>query len=409
MQQSKIKTNVLIIGKSGVGKSSLLNYIFGKELEKTGAGKPISEGINTHDYEYDDEFVISISDTEGLEPGKAEQWKKLILNEVKSHDEKEICEWFNTIIYCFSANSGKVEDFEINIIKELLQEKNQVTVVITNCDNENDSSDAGKSKRKTIKAMIDRITEKTGIAAADVVPVCSVKKILLNGKEVAPTGKEKIITLIIENLWKTFREKIPFKLYQYENNEYYGYATRISKVIKETSFLFHKIKKVFDVGNRVSNFLQDYDESVRNDVDSLIQESSEYYHRLSKKYLNISWKYYYDDQHMPQISLEYINKVNADVDNIIEALHKSNKKIYNLFIKEDVSKEVIKNLLFAIMENVKRSKEIRKTLDGIANKQIVEIHDRHINALRKVKENIEATNIEECYTKQLELKKGDSL
>ena len=65
MQQSKIKTNVLIIGKSGVGKSSLLNYIFGKELEKTGAGKPISEGINTHDYEYDDEFVISISDTEG--------------------------------------------------------------------------------------------------------------------------------------------------------------------------------------------------------------------------------------------------------------------------------------------------------------------------------------------------------
>ena len=39
MQQSKIKTNVLIIGKSGVGKSSLLNYIFGKELEKTGAGK----------------------------------------------------------------------------------------------------------------------------------------------------------------------------------------------------------------------------------------------------------------------------------------------------------------------------------------------------------------------------------
>ena len=344
MQQSKIKTNVLIIGKSGVGKSSLLNYIFGKELEKTGAGKPISEGINTHDYEYDDEFVISISDTEGLEPGKAEQWKKLILNEVKSHDEKEICEWFNTIIYCFSANSGKVEDFEINIIKELLQEKNQVTVVITNCDNENDSSDAGKSKRKTIKAMIDRITEKTGIAAADVIPVCSVKKTLLNGKEVAPTGKEKIITLIIENLWKTFREKIPFKLYQYENNEYDGYATRISSEIKETSFLFHKKKKIDNVGNRVSDLLKYYDESIRNDVDSLIQESSEYYHRLSKKYLNILWKYYYDDPHMPQISLEYINKVNEEADNIIETLSNSHKKIHDLLFKEDVSKDIMAQL-----------------------------------------------------------------
>lgn len=409
MQQSKIKTNVLIIGKSGVGKSSLLNYIFGKELEKTGAGKPISEGINTHDYEYDDEFVISISDTEGLEPGKAEQWKNLILKEVQSHDEKEICEWFNTIIYCFSANSGKVEDFEINIIKELLQEKNQVTVVITNCDNENDSSDAGKSKRKTIKAMIDRITEKTGIAAADVVPICSVKKTLLNGKEVAPTGKEKIITLIIENLWKTFREKIPFKLYQYENNEYEKYDTRISSVIKETSFLFHREKKLIDVNNRVSDLFKYYDESVRNDVDTLIQESSEYYHRLSKKYLNISWKYYFDDPHMPQIGLEYINKVNEEVDNIIETLSNSNKKIHELLFKEDVSKEVIKNLLREIKKNVTSPKKIRKRLYGSANKQIVKRHDEHINALRKVKENIEATNIEECYTKQLELKKGDSL
>ena len=232
---------------------------------------------------------------------------------------------------------------------------------------------------------------------------------MLNGKEVAPTGKEKIITLIIENLWKTFREKIPFKLYQYENNEYDGYATRISSEIKETSFLFHKKKKIDNVGNRVSDLLKYYDESIRNDVDSLIQESSEYYHRLSKKYLNISWKYYYDDPHMPQISLEYINKVNEEADNIIETLSNSHKKIHDLLFKEDVSKEVIKNLLREIKENITSPKEIRKKLGGIANEQIVEIHDMHINALRKVKENIEATNIEECYTKQLELKKGDSL
>ena len=66
-------------------------------------------------------------------------------------------------------------------------------------------------------------------------------------------------------------------------------------------------------------------------------------------------------------------------------------------------------MLREIKKNLKSSKKIRKTLDVIANKQIVEIHDMHINALRKMKENIEATNIEECYTKQLELKKGDSL
>ena len=36
-------TNVLIIGKSGVGKSSLLNYLFGKELQAVGVGAPVTK------------------------------------------------------------------------------------------------------------------------------------------------------------------------------------------------------------------------------------------------------------------------------------------------------------------------------------------------------------------------------
>ena len=43
------KCNILILGKTGVGKSSLLNYICGKQLAEAGAGKPkTGKGI----YEY---------------------------------------------------------------------------------------------------------------------------------------------------------------------------------------------------------------------------------------------------------------------------------------------------------------------------------------------------------------------
>ena len=53
MEGDKIKTNILIAGKSGVGKSSLLNYIFGEEVSPTGAGKPVTaEGLHEYLFRY---------------------------------------------------------------------------------------------------------------------------------------------------------------------------------------------------------------------------------------------------------------------------------------------------------------------------------------------------------------------
>nr|WP_252866342.1 GTPase [Wohlfahrtiimonas chitiniclastica] len=34
--------NIAIIGQTGVGKSSLINYLFGDNVAKTGVGKPVT-------------------------------------------------------------------------------------------------------------------------------------------------------------------------------------------------------------------------------------------------------------------------------------------------------------------------------------------------------------------------------
>lgn len=43
MIDQRFPINVLILGKTGVGKSSLLNYIFETDKAETGAGRPVTE------------------------------------------------------------------------------------------------------------------------------------------------------------------------------------------------------------------------------------------------------------------------------------------------------------------------------------------------------------------------------
>ena len=150
MEGDKIKTNILIAGKSGVGKSSLLNYIFGEEVSPTGAGKPVTaEGLHEYSFELkdNDRISFSICDSWGLEPDKADEWHKQIIDKVAEYDKHSINEWFSTIIYCLSADSDRVEDFEISIINDLIAEKNNVNVVITHCKSENDDRAERMKKR----------------------------------------------------------------------------------------------------------------------------------------------------------------------------------------------------------------------------------------------------------------------
>ena len=133
---NKESTNVLIIGKSGVGKSSLVNYLFGKELQPVGVGAPVTKmQIKEFTYKYDKHFEMHIYDTWGLEPStqKAELWKKKIFDEIARHDKESISEWFNTIIFCLNAKSSRIEDFELDIMEQLLREKNHLTIALTHC------------------------------------------------------------------------------------------------------------------------------------------------------------------------------------------------------------------------------------------------------------------------------------
>lgn len=60
------RVNILVAGKTGVGKSTLINAVFRGELAKTGSGKPVTQ--TTQELSRPG-HPLTIIDTRGLEVG----------------------------------------------------------------------------------------------------------------------------------------------------------------------------------------------------------------------------------------------------------------------------------------------------------------------------------------------------
>lgn len=384
-----ITTNILIIGKSGVGKSSLLNYIFGKEVEKTGTGKPVTKkGIFPHEYEYDPSFHLNIYDTWGLEPDKSEEWEALIVNEVHKHDKLKVNEWFSTIIFCISAAGGPLHDFEINVLKKLLKEENQILVVITKTDANNRK--AAENKKTTI-------IKETGIDDNCVILANSVKKKIISGEIIEPYGRTQLLSCIIHNLWMTYKKKTPYIIRK--NVDY-----RMSSVVESIhnhidGIRISILKRDLDLDTAEEQVNQMYKDSIDDIFDYMknaFNESISYFNSLSKKYIQIELDFRKNsDDEIFKIDFDkdYLNEIDSKFLEI-SVLH---NEIYQLCFKEQVTRELIKEVLIKLRNFFRTKKKLKTELKKIIDASIIRSLNYIYQELDTVVEKINSIDFDEIY------------
>lgn len=74
IKKEKPIMNILLMGATGVGKSSLINGLFGQEIAKAGTGKPVTQHLEKYVY-VDEEKGLILWDTKGIEAGDYQNTK----------------------------------------------------------------------------------------------------------------------------------------------------------------------------------------------------------------------------------------------------------------------------------------------------------------------------------------------
>ena len=122
------EVNILIAGKTGVGKSTLINAVFQGNFATTGQGRPVT--LKTREIKKDG-IPLTLFDTRGLELKEYDETFKELEGFVKErNNDSNPMNHIHMAWICIDESSRRVEDAEIELCK-LLSNHMPVIGVIT--------------------------------------------------------------------------------------------------------------------------------------------------------------------------------------------------------------------------------------------------------------------------------------
>lgn len=365
--------NIIVVGKSGVGKSSFLNYLIGKEIFQTGIGEPVTQTyFDKREMPANEDGVkYVLYDTKGIEPTTTQECQTKIIEKINECDKKSnYFEWIHSIYYCFDATAGRIEPFEYNFIISMSKQLS-VIVLLTKSDK------VGQDK---IELLTEEIHLRTNPGVL-VIPVCSIetKGTFKNPTPTLPYGREDVLSA-----------------------SFYGLYNKVATIVPQKS---------------VEN-LQKLIQSIEPLSTEAIVEMG--YKESGRKMISLEWK-------EPNIEIlkriqDELNRANSNsskelFDNVLEFYKKVNKFTPQvLFLTEATSAfHELKNFdvdiaIYNVWFRIKKMNETKQKLDNCVIFYDNEL-DSYNDAIEEYKSTIKRIRVKltDCVDKYLRIYKGELL
>ena len=172
--------NILIAGRSGVGKSTLINAVFQQHLAETGQGRPVTQ--NTREIRKEG-VPISIFDTRGLEMSQFKETLSELEKLIKERGgDKDSNRHIHVAWLCIQEDGRRVENAEIDL-HDMLSKHVPLITVITKARSDN-------GFRNEVLELLPE--------SRNVVRVRAISESLDDGHTLPPIGLESLVELTSE-------------------------------------------------------------------------------------------------------------------------------------------------------------------------------------------------------------------